>query len=214
MSANFLKHFRREYLSAEMNESDMLEDPFRQFMEWLEDATRSGIDDPNAMALATVDGAGRPSVRMVLLKDAREEGFVFYTNYESRKGQELAKNPNAAVMFFWPGLDRQIRIEGTVERTSLDESDEFFDSRPLNSRISAIISPQSKVIPGRDSLEEKFNDYRKLIDDQNLKRPDHWGGFILKPLRYEFWQGRENRLNDRIQYTKVEDEWSISRLAP
>lgn len=214
MSANFLKHFRREYLSAEMNESDMLEDPFRQFMEWLEDATRSGIDDPNAMALATVDGAGRPSVRMVLLKDAREEGFVFYTNYESRKGQELAKNPNAAVMFFWPGLDRQIRIEGTVERTSLDESDEFFDSRPLNSRISAIISPQSKVIPGRDSLEEKFNDYRKLFDDQNLKRPDHWGGFILKPLRYEFWQGRENRLNDRIQYTKVEDEWSISRLAP
>lgn len=214
MSANFLKHFRREYLSAEMNESDMLEDPFRQFMEWLEDATRSGIDDPNAMALATVDGAGRPSVRIVLLKDAREEGFVFYTNYESRKGQELAKNPNAAVMFFWPGLDRQIRIEGTVERTSPDESDEFFDSRPLNSRISAIISPQSKVIPGRDSLEEKFNDYRKLIDDQNLKRPDHWGGFILKPLRYEFWQGRENRLNDRIQYTKVEDEWSTSRLAP
>ncbi|MDT8394518.1 MAG: pyridoxamine 5'-phosphate oxidase [Bacteroidales bacterium] len=214
MSANFLKHFRREYLSSEMNESDMLEDPFRQFMEWLEDATRSGIDDPNAMALATVDRAGQPSVRMVLLKDAREEGFVFYTNYESRKGQELEQNPNAAIMFFWPGLDRQIRIEGKIERTSADESDEFFDSRPLNSRISAVISPQSKVIPGRDFLEEKFNHYGKPIDDQNLKRPDHWGGFILKPHRYEFWQGRESRLNDRIQYIKVEDEWSTSRLAP
>lgn len=214
MPNNFLKHFRREYLVGEIDETELLEDPYHQFMEWLEDATRSGIDDPNAMALATVNPSGRPSVRTVLLKEARREGYIFVTNYESRKGQELASNSNAAIAFFWPGLERQIRIEGKVEKLTPAESDDLFSARPLESRIAAIISPQSKVIENRGQLEDKYDQYKKLFTGHNLKRPDFWGGYIIKPDYYEFWQGRVNRLNDRICYHPEGKGWLKQRLAP
>lgn len=207
-----LQRFRREYLAGELSKDNALGDPHLQFMEWLEDAIRSGIPDPTAMALATSRADGKPAVRIVLLKEAREEGFVFFSNYDSPKGKHLADNPNASIMFFWPGLERQLRIEGLVERIPESESDEFFDSRPLESRITSIISPQSKEIPGRGyltGLADKLSDCEK-----DIKRPDHWGGYILKPSSYEFWQGRENRLNDRILYAMNNGTWEIKRLAP
>jgi pyridoxamine-phosphate oxidase len=214
MPNNFLKHFRREYLAGKIDENELLEDPHHQFMEWLEDATRSGIDDPNAMALATVDTSGRPSLRTVLLKDARQDGYVFVTHYNSRKARDLAANRYAALAFFWPGLERQVRVEGITERLPSAESDELFNARPTESRIAAIISPQSEILENRDQLEEKFGQYRKLFNEQNLKRPEYWGGYILKPDYYEFWQGRENRLNDRICYRPDGNIWSKQRLAP
>ncbi|MEN8225420.1 MAG: pyridoxamine 5'-phosphate oxidase [Bacteroidota bacterium] len=209
-----LLYFRREYLSGTLHRKDLPQDPYQLFMDWIDDAIRSGIDDPTAMSLATADASGRPSVRIVLLKDARPEGFVFYSNYESNKGHALAVNPQASVMFFWPGLDRQVRIEGMVQRTSREESDDFFNARPRSACISSIISQQSKVIADRAFLEGKFDEFRDLIADSPVKRPDFWGGYILKPDSYEFWQGRENRLNDRILYTLIDGNWNITRLAP
>jgi pyridoxamine 5'-phosphate oxidase len=209
-----LTEFRREYLSRYLEETDLLEDPYQQFMDWIEDAIRSGISDPTAMSLATADGSGKPTVRIVLLKDARPEGFVFYTNYDSRKGNDLLENPQASIMFFWPGLDRQVRAEGRIQRTCKHESDSFFDARPRNSRISSVVSPQSTVINDRQYLEEKYNEFKNLIGDSPIKRPDNWGGYILKAESYEFWQGRENRLNDRLQYVLVDGLWKIRRLAP
>lgn len=214
MPNNFLKHFRREYLIGKIDEKDLLEDPYYQFMEWLEDATRSGIDDPNAMTLATVGSSGRPSIRTVLLKDARKDGYVFVTHYNSRKAKDLAINKFAAIAFFWPGLERQIRIEGKTEQLSSAESDELFNTRPAESRIAAIISPQSQVLESRDQLEEKYSQYRKLFSEENLKRPEYWGGYILRPDYYEFWQGRENRLNDRVCYLPDGEGWRKQRLAP
>jgi pyridoxamine 5'-phosphate oxidase len=194
-------------------EGDMAVDPYQQFMDWMDDAIRSGIDDPTAMALATSDASGRPSVRMVLLKDARDDGFVFFSHYNSRKGADLLQNPKASIMFFWPGLDRQIRIEGKVKRTDNKESDDFFHSRPLESRLSSVISPQSQPIPNRAYLEGKFNNLM-AENDKPLQRPENWGGYILIPGSYEFWQGRANRLNDRIKYELADGDWMISRLAP
>ncbi|MBE9484621.1 MAG: pyridoxamine 5'-phosphate oxidase [Bacteroidetes bacterium] len=214
MSDKKLIEYRREYLAGELLEENILKDPYLQFSYWLDEAILSGINDPTAMALATSDASGNPSVRIVLLKDARPEGFVFFTNYQSRKASELDDNPRAAVMFFWPGLDRQVRIEGKIEKISIGESNEFFRSRPVGSRIASIISPQGEVIPARDFLEQKFQEYSTRLDDENIERPDHWGGYILKPKSYEFWQGRENRLNDRIQYVLLDGRWGISRLAP
>ncbi len=209
-----LMQFRREYLAGELLEEDLLGDPHLQFTEWLEDAIRSGIADPTTMALATADGTGKPSLRIVLLKEAREQGLVFFSNYESRKGRELDDNPQVAVMFFWSGLDRQLRIEGRVDKLSAQESDEFFNKRPIDSRMASIVSSQSQEIPGRDALIFKFEELKTFWKDQMIKRPDYWGGYILKPESYEFWQGRENRLNDRIQYTLIDGDWEISRLAP
>ncbi len=214
MSANKLLEFRREYLAGELLEKDLLSDPYYQFMDWLEDAMRSGIDDPTAMALATSGDSGRASVRIVLLKDARPEGLVFFSNYQSRKGLELDQNPQASVMFFWPGLDRQVRVEGSIEKVSSLESDEFFRSRPLESRISSLVSPQSREIPGREELERKFEEIKLSLSDEEVIRPEFWGGYLLIPDRFEFWQGRENRLNDRILYALIEGEWKIRRLAP
>ncbi len=209
-----LIEYRREYLAGELLEENILKDPHLQFSYWLDEAILSGINDPTAMALATSDASGNPSVRIVLLKYARPEGFVFFTNYQSRKARELDDNPRAAVMFFWPGLERQVRIEGKIEKISIGESNEFFRSRPVGSRIASIISPQGEVIPARGFLEQKFQEYCTTLDDEMIERPDHWGGYILKPESYEFWQGRENRLNDRIQYILLDGRWKISRLAP
>jgi len=209
-----LMQFRREYLAGELLEDDLLGDPHLQFSEWLDDAIRSGINDPTSMALATADHSGKPSLRVVLLKEAREQGLIFYSNYESRKGKELEENPRASVMFFWSGLDRQLRVEGSVKKLSSEESDNFFNSRPLESRMASIVSSQSQEIPGRDALIYKFKELKAFWKDQMVKRPDYWGGYILKPEIYEFWQGRENRLNDRIQYVLNDGSWDISRLAP
>ena len=209
-----LMEFRREYLSGDLLETELLEDPYQQFMDWMEDAIRSGISDPTAMSLATADISGRPTVRIVMLKDARPEGYIFYTNYESRKANDLAENPQASIMFFWPGLDRQVRIEGNVQQTCGVESDNFFQARPVNSRISSIVSPQSEEIPNREYLDDKFAEISDLFADSHVKRPSNWGGYILKPIAYEFWQGRENRLNDRLQYVLADGKWVIKRLAP
>lgn len=214
MTDQKLSTYRREYLSGELLEKDVTDDPYQQFMDWLDDAIRSGIDDPTAMALATADTSGRPSVRIVLLKDARPEGLVFFSHFNSRKGKELENKPFAAVTFFWPGLDRQLRVEGMVRLCDNIESDEFFNERPLESRISSIISPQSDVVPNREFLEKKFKDFKSKTDEKNIKRPSNWGGYILIPDSFEFWQGRENRLNDRIRYSLIEGKWVIDRLAP
>jgi pyridoxamine 5'-phosphate oxidase len=209
-----LQRFRREYLAGELSEDNVLGDPHLQFMEWLEDAIRSGISDPTAMALATSGASGKPSVRIVLLKEAREDGFVFFTNYVSPKAQDIEVNPHASLMFYWPGLERQIRTEGVVERIPASESDAFYDSRPLESRITSIVSPQSKEIPGRGYLTGLAEKLRESANGHEIKRPEHWGGYILKPSSYEFWQGRENRLNDRILYALNNGKWEIKRLAP
>lgn len=214
MTNKSLLAFRREYLAAELKEEHMLEDPFLQFSEWLDDAMRSGISDPTAMSLATADASGRPSVRIVLLKGATSEGLVFLSNYTSRKAKELKKNTRAAALFFWPDLDRQIRIEGEVQKLDDGQSDEYFNARPRQSQIASIISDQSKEIESRQALDDKFSDMLDLIGDEEIKRPAHWGGFILKPETYEFWQGRENRLNDRIEYFNEGKSWKIRRLQP
>lgn len=209
-----LDEFRREFIDGQLYEEDLLEGPHLQFMEWMEDAMRSGIPDPTAMSLATADRSGRPSVRIVLLKEASEEGYCFLSNYESRKGHDLDENPHASIMFFWSGLDRQLRIEGLVSRLPEKASDEFFNARPRLSQVSAVVSPQSKIIEGRGVLEEKFKEISESEADSPIIRPSHWGGYILKPQTYEFWQGREHRLHDRIQYVKDNGSWKKQRLAP
>lgn len=208
---------RRDYMLKSFDESHAAANPFDQFKEWWEEATSAEIDEVNAMTLATVDSNGKPSARIVLLKGYTHDGFVFFTNYESAKGQELAANPNAAILFFWKELERQIRIEGTVEKISEVDSDAYFHSRPAGSRIGAWVSPQSKVISGRNFLEEN---YQRLIlqypDENKVPRPPHWGGYIVKPESFEFWQGRSSRLHDRLRFMKnnQSSQWLRERLAP
>jgi len=214
MDETKLQQFSREYLSGELREEDALEDPYLQFLKWLDDAVNAGVPDPTAMALATAGKQGKPSVRIVLLKEARENGLVFFSNYESRKGKELLQNPKASVVFFWPGLERQLRIEGTISKLPDSESDEYYNSRPLKSRIATLISRQSSVISGRDELQVDFNDAKLLLDIARISRPPYWGGYFLKPDSYEFWQGREHRLNDRLEYYQDGGSWKIRRLAP
>jgi pyridoxamine 5'-phosphate oxidase len=208
---------RRDYMLKSFDESHAAANPFDQFKEWWEEATSAEIDEVNAMTLATVDSNGKPSARIVLLKGYTHDGFVFFTNYESAKGQELAANPNAAILFFWKELERQIRIEGTVEKISEADSDAYFHSRPAGSRIGAWVSPQSKVIPGRNFLEENYQRLMLQYPDENqVPRPPHWGGYIVKPESFEFWQGRSSRLHDRLRFTKNNEssQWLRERLAP
>jgi pyridoxamine 5'-phosphate oxidase len=206
---------RKEYKLEKLSEKEISQDPFQQFHKWWEDALQSEIEELNAMTLATASGDGVPSARIVLLKDFDEKGFVFYTNYESYKGMQLLENPRACLVFFWKELERQVRITGLVEKTSVQSSDEYFNSRPEGSRIGAIASPQSRVIADRKWLEENEENLRKQFEGKEIKRPVHWGGYCVKPVTIEFWQGRPNRLHDRIQYTLQEDaSWEIERLAP
>lgn len=204
---------RNEYMRASLDEADAAADPFTQFQRWFDEAVRAELPTPNAMTLATVAADGRPGARIVLLKGADPRGFVFYTNYQSRKGQELAANPRAVLVFHWIELEREVRIEGTVEKTSAAESDAYFASRPLGSRHAAIASPQSTVVANRAALETRFAEVAKKQGDQPA-RPAHWGGYRLNPIAVEFWQGRRNRLHDRLLYTRANERWSISRLAP
>ena len=203
---------RREYTQGILSETTIDENPFIQFRKWYDEAAGSGIDLVNAMTLATSGEDGFPSARIVLLKGFDEMGFVFFTNYRSRKAVEIEKNGKAALLIFWKELERQVRIEGLVEKTTEKESDEYFLVRPEESRISAIVSRQSEVVPDREYLEKIWREHSTI--SSSGKRPSYWGGYRLKPLRIEFWQGRENRLHDRILYSQKNGEWDISRLAP
>jgi pyridoxamine 5'-phosphate oxidase len=208
-----LAALRQEYMHAGLHEKDLDADPVAQFGNWLEEALRSGIALPTAMTLATATKKGRPSVRTVLLKGFDARGFVFYTHYRSRKGRELAENPRAMLLFCWEELERQVGIEGRVAQVSAAESDEYFATRPLGSRLSATISPQSEVVASREALEAKLEEASKRWRDAP-PRPATWGGYRLAPERFEFWQGRRDRLHDRLRYHKAAGAWKIERLAP
>jgi pyridoxamine 5'-phosphate oxidase len=204
---------RQEYMRAGLHERELARDPLKQFALWFDEALRSGVALPNAMTLATATKGGRPSVRTVLLKGFDAQGFVFYTNYRSRKGRELADNPQAMLLFWWKELERQIGIEGRVTQVSAGESDEYFATRPLGSRLSAIVSPQSETVASREVLEAGLEQAAKRWKD-SPPRPAQWGGYRLAPERFEFWQGRKDRLHDRLCYRSLGGAWKIERLAP
>jgi len=213
MQKDDLSKIRNEYLQGELDISHVHPDPVQQFGVWMEQALAAEIEEPTAMTLATVSPEGKPSARMVLLKGFDEKGFVFFTNYGSRKAREIAKNHQVALVFYWKELELQVRIEGFVNKTSGKESDDYFHSRPAESQVSAIISPQSASIPDRPHLENLRNEYLQNHSGEH-KRPVHWGGYQVVPEVIEFWQGRPNRLHDRIRYTRKGGEWLIERLAP
>lgn len=208
-------NLRRNYTRAGLNENETDPNPFIQFQTWFDQALNSDLPEPNAMTLATADSQGKPSARIVLLKGLDETGFVFYTNYKSHKAQQLAKNPTAALVFWWAELERQVRIEGTVEKVSQAESEEYFASRPIGSQLGAWASPQSRVIESRRVLEEKTWELEQKYANQEIPKPPHWGGYRLIPIEMEFWQGRPNRLHDRLCYNQQSDgSWLRERLAP
>ena len=224
--SNEIADIRKDYKLASLEEADVAANPIDQFTRWWNEAVASQIDEVNAMTLATANAAGVPAARIVLLKGYNPNGFIFFTNYESDKGKNLAQNPKAALVFFWKELERQIRIEGTVEKVSAEESDRYFNSRPASSRIGAWASPQSAVIENRLVIEQNVERYSSIFANDSIERPDHWGGYIVKPTSIEFWQGRSSRLHDRIRYvlensaynattdTRTDLNWKIERLAP
>jgi pyridoxamine 5'-phosphate oxidase len=205
---------RQEYMRERLDEDDVAREPITQFTRWFDEAVNARIPMVNAMTLASVSEAGQPSARIVLLKEVDETGFVFYTNYESRKGRELSTNPGVALLFYWIELEREVRIEGRVTKVTTKESDDYFSSRPLGSRFAAIASPQSQVVADRAVLEQRFSEAEKETGS-NPSRPAHWGGYRVAPEMVEFWQGRPNRLHDRLQYRlRPDGGWIIERLAP
>jgi pyridoxamine 5'-phosphate oxidase len=206
---------RRDYMLKSFLEADAKADAIEQFSNWWQDAVNSEIDEVNALTLCTASADGKPSGRIVLLKGYDAEGFVFFTNYDSNKGKELESNPQACMVFFWKELERQIRIEGTVEKISAEESDDYFFSRPPGSQVGAWASPQSRVIENRQVIENNVKKYEKEFAAKPISRPAHWGGYRLVPTSIEFWQGRQSRLHDRLQYTLLENgQWKMVRLAP
>ena len=213
MNKTDLANLRRDYSGKELSKASVDPDPFAQFSTWIDEALHSEIIDANAMTLATVDADCRPSARIVLLKGFDEQGFVFFTNYESRKAHDLTSNPNAALSFLWPQIHRQVMIYGVAEKTSREESENYFKTRPFDSKIGAWASRQSSVIESRSILEDKFGDLRSQYTD-DVPLPPFWGGFRVVPNRFEFWQGRASRLHDRISYRLVGESWIIERLSP
>ena len=205
---------RRDYQMASLDEAATAAHPMDQFTHWWEDATTSNIDEVNAFVLSTVDANRAPASRVVLLKGYTPEGFIFFTNYDSDKGKEVAANPNVAMNFFWKELERQVRITGTIKKISSEESAEYFHSRPLGSQVGAWASPQSQVIPNRDFLEKNFAEHTEKYKEGNVPLPPHWGGYIVNPTQVEFWQGRSSRLHDRIRYSFENHQWTKVRLAP
>ena len=208
-----LAALRTDYALKRLDETDVDADPFRQFHAWMKEAIEAEVPEPTAMTLATVDASGRPSARIMLLKGLDDRGFVFYTNYASRKGGELGANPRAALVFFWKEVERQVRVEGAVEKVTTQESDEYFGVRPLGSRIGAWASTQSALIESRGWLEARVKEAEAKHGD-NPPRPPHWGGYRVIPEALEFWQGRRNRLHDRIAYARAGAGWKLSRLSP
>src|SRR5436309_12544179 len=209
-----ISELRREYTLHGLSEADVHADPIEQFRVWFDQALAAGVPEANAMTLATTKPDGRPSARIVLLKHFDANGFLFFTNYRSRKGRELANNPAAALLFFWPQLERQVRIEGVVTFTTTEESDTYFRSRPLESRLGAGASPQSQVVASRDELERLLAEVRGRCTGEEVPRPPHWGGYRLTPYQFEFWQGRPGRLHDRLEYFRADGAWRLRRLAP
>jgi pyridoxamine 5'-phosphate oxidase len=215
MKQEDLENQREDYKLAALSENDLKGDPIKQFEVWFDQAQEAKVPERNAMTLATATYDGRPSARVVLLKGYSEQGFAFYTNYLSRKGKEIAKNPNVALTFFWPGMERSVRIEGTVEKVSKEQSDKYFHARPKNSQIGAVASPQSQEIASRSVIENKWKELEEEYADKDVPKPSFWGGYIVKPRLIEFWQGRESRLHDRILYKKIDNKnWKKVRLAP
>lgn len=205
---------RTDYKQHSLTEADVAADPYTQFDRWWNEALAAEVEEVNAMTLATASKEGKPAARIVLLKGYDSNGFVFFTNYESAKGKELMDNPYAALVFFWKELERQVRIEGKVEKVSAEESDEYFHSRPEGSRIGAWSSPQSAIISSRTIIETNVAQYTKQFAGQSIPRPAHWGGYRVIPTAFEFWQGRSSRLHDRFQYTQLNENWKVERLAP
>lgn len=210
----YINTLRHDFAKQSLDEKDVNQDAVLQFEKWFKEAVDSKVLEPNTMTLATATAEGKPSARIVLLRNFNENGFVFYTNYVSRKGNEILENPNCALLFFWPELERQVRIEGVLSKQTSEESDMYFNSRPRTSKLGAWTSAQSKVIESRKVLDEEYEKLSVKYPDEQVPRPPHWGGYILKPSVIEFWQGRPSRLHDRILYTQENNAWKIERLAP
>lgn len=214
MSNQKISDIRKEYNLKQLNKNEVSPNPFMQFDQWLNEAINAECNEPTAMTLATSTFDGKPSARVLLLKDFSKDGFTFFTNYESKKGKQILQNPYGAIVFFWPELERQVRIEGIIKKVSDSISDKYFQTRPQKSKIGAWASPQSQVIPNRKYLENLKSDYQEEFSRRTISRPPNWGGYSLLPNLFEYWQGRPNRLHDRIQYTLQNEEWIIERLAP
>lgn len=212
--SHILNNLRVDYAQRQLLESEAAADPFHQFQQWFEEALAAEPNHANAMTLATCTREGKPSARVVLLKSWDQRGFVFYTNYNSRKASELLENPRASLVFWWQGLERQVRIEGHVEKTAEEEADDYFQTRPRESQIGAWASAQSEIIPDRSTLEQRFQEIARAYENQPIPRPAHWGGFRLAPESIEFWQGRPNRMHDRLRYRRLASGWVIERLSP
>lgn len=209
-----LYQMRQEYAAGSLNEAEMPQSPLKAFKEWLKYAIDSGLSEPNAMTVATATTDGKPSARVVLLKEVNDNGFVFFTNYLSRKGRELIVNPETAIVFDWHDIERQVRVEGRAEKLSAEESEAYFNERPEDAKIGAWASPQSKIVKDREELEKLQEEIEEQFDNIPIHRPSHWGGYLIKPSVIEFWQGRPSRMHDRIVYYKTEDGWTKHRLAP
>ena len=209
-----IEDIRKDYCKDILSENDLDKNPINQFKKWFELALDSDVKEPNALVLSTVSNEGIPSARVVLIKGVEPNGFKFYTNYNSSKGRDLINNPNASMTFFWPELEQQIRVNGSVKKLSANDSDDYFNSRPLGSKISAVASNQRTKVNDRDELTDEVKRLESLYENQQISRPDHWGGYLLIPNKIEFWQGRASRLHDRFLYEYVDGKWMLSRLAP
>lgn len=213
-TTDLIYSLRKDYQSRSLDEQTARPDPFEQFEQWMSEAIAAEVEEPNAMVVSTVSETGKPSSRIVLLRGFDRRGFVFYTNYDSKKATEIGSNPNASLLFFWPALERQIRVDGVVSKTSRAESEAYFATRPRESQIGAWASAQSRALESRRELEEKIDAIEKRFAGQSIECPDFWGGFRLEPEAFEFWQGRRSRLHDRLSYTKTGHVWKIGRLSP